>query len=242
MPKSGLALLFALVVPAAAVASIACSSSSSATPPSGDDDDDTAAAADDDDSAGDDRGDDDATKDKARACATSFGEGITPPFGRLDGKVVAVVPPAHPTCAMPNRDHVVLQVSRDGVVHRMVINVESDFGDDLRVFYAEVSKPLPAPAWSEGWHTGLSLDYGTDLAIRPGAPTFALADLAQATKKITDAIDVGDEVSVYASTSSAGTGAHKIHRVGGGEDGAIFVHPKSPKPKVILFHFQTQTW
>jgi hypothetical protein len=52
--------------------------------------------------------------DKAATCASSFGNALTAAFGRLDGTVRAVVPPAHPTCPRPNSDHLILEVDSGG--------------------------------------------------------------------------------------------------------------------------------
>src|SRR5262249_61596179 len=64
--------------------------------------------------------------DKAARCASTFGNGLTAGFGRLDGRILAVVPPGHPTCPRPNSDHLVIQIDAGGEVYRMVVNVLSD--------------------------------------------------------------------------------------------------------------------
>ena len=65
---------------------------------------------------------------KDAACASSFGDALTAAFGRVDGTVVAVVAPGTERCAMPNRDHVIVQVEFGGAVYRMVVNVLSNGG------------------------------------------------------------------------------------------------------------------
>ena len=181
----------------------------------------------------------DASVDKAAACASSFGTGLTKAFGRLDGTVLAVVQPKDQQCPLPNSDHVILQVMVAGDVYRMVINIQSDFGTDPRVRYAQVGHALVGSAWSEGWHAPASLDYVGDLGVHAdvdGFTPYALPDLAA---KIAADIDIGDKVSVYAD-SSGGASAHKIHRNLGGDDGAIVLHAASSAPKFMLFHFDTQ--
>lgn len=49
-----------------------------------------------------------------------------------------------------------------------VVNVKSD-GADPDVFFRTLPHALPAPAWAEGWHTGLKLDYVADLGVHADA-------------------------------------------------------------------------
>lgn len=178
---------------------------------------------------------------KADACASEFGALFTNAFGRADGTVVAVVPPAW-VCPMPNSDHVVVQLRIDGGVQRLVINVKSDFGDP-RIKMGELHAPLPAPAFAEGWHPRLQLDYPTTLGVHADAG-FELETLETASARIYDALTVGAPLSVYA-TSSGGTYAasgHKVHRNGAQNDGAIVIDPTGPQPRWLLFHFQNQSF
>ncbi len=178
--------------------------------------------------------------DKAAGCACTFGSALTNAYGRADGTVVAVVPPAHPTCAMPNGDHLVVQIEIAGGVHRMVLNVQSDRGADPRVRFASLGHPLPAPAWSPGWHTGVALDYASTLDAHVDA--FEPFEMGALSEKVADAIPLGAPVSVYA-WSSGGHSAHKIHRNSGeGADGAIVIDASGPAPKWLLFHFDGQTF
>lgn len=181
----------------------------------------------------------DGSVDKAAACAVSFGSGLTKASGRLDGTVVAIVQPKDQQCALPNRDHVILQVMTGGDIYRMVINIQSDFGADPRVRYAQLAHPLVGPAWSEGWHVPAGLDYVNDLGVHANQSGFTPYTLEELSPKITADIDIGDKVSVYAD-SSGGASAHKIHRNLGGDDGAIVLRANSNAPKFMLFHFDTQ--
>jgi hypothetical protein len=177
--------------------------------------------------------------DKAAGCASTFGDGLTNAFGRLDGTVLAVVPPAHPTCAMPNGTHLVLQVTAGGAAYRMVVNVKSD-GADPDVFYRTLAHPLPAPAWAEGWHPGLTLDYVADLGVHADA-SFAQHTMTELVQLVSDAIALGTKISVYA-TSSGGASAHLVHRNSGKTDGVIVVDPEGASPTMLLFHFPTQSF
>src|SRR4051794_34872783 len=49
--------------------------------------------------------------DKSAGCASTFGSALTSAFGRIDGTVLAVVKPIDTQCAMPNNDHLVLEVT-----------------------------------------------------------------------------------------------------------------------------------
>lgn len=177
--------------------------------------------------------------DKAAMCASTFGTALTASFGRIDGTVVAVVPPTNMTCAMPNGTHVVVQVKMGGDVYRMVVNVQSDRGTDLDVRTQTIDHALIGVPWSEGWHTGSGVDYATALGVH-STSGFVPVKMDALVTKITDAIEVGAPISVYA-TSSGGASAHLVHRNGGGSDGAIVLDPKG-SPKWMLFHFADQTF
>lgn len=172
-------------------------------------------------------------------CASSFGDKLTAGFGRLDGIVYAVQKPSDTQCVLPNDDHVIVQVLMGGAVYRMVVNVLST-GSDPMVRYATKIHALPAPAFSEGWHSGadIKLDYPTTLDIHNASFTpYSLDDLVA---KIVSEVRVGDRVSVYAQ-SGAGRpeSAHLIHRNSNARDGAIVVRPTSD-PKFLMFHFDEQ--
>jgi hypothetical protein len=195
------------------------------------------------DDAGTDAGSDAGFPDagnKADGCASTFGAVFTNAFGRADGVVTAVVPPAW-MCPLPNGDHVVIQVSIDGGIQRLVVNVKSDFGSpDIRM--RSMRAPLPAPAYEEGWHPGLTLDY-TSYGIHSDAG-WDIVNLETAASRIYDAVTVGAPLSVYA-TSSGGTyaaSAHLIHRNTAMHDGAIVLDPTSAQPTWLLFSFQNQSF
>lgn len=164
---------------------------------------------------------------------------MTNAFGRLDGTVLAVVKPTDTQCPTYNDDHVVLEVTSQGAVYRLVINVQSTVGDP-HVRFLEMPQALPAPAWADGWHAGLTLDYVADLGLHVSSP-FQAYSLEQLSDKIANDMTIGQKVSVYA-TSSGGSSAHDIHRQHGGDDGAIILDPDSANPTFMLFHFADQTF
>jgi hypothetical protein len=178
--------------------------------------------------------------DKAAHCASTFGAALTNAFGRLDGTLLAVIPPGDMACAMPNSTHLILEVTMGGDAYRMVVNVLSDVASpDPRVRMAETQAPLAGGAFAEGWHPNVTLDYVQTLGVH--APMFtpwAQADLVQ---RISDRLQPGDPISVYA-TSSGGASAHLVHRNAPGADGAIVVAPTSASPDFILLAFDTQSF
>jgi hypothetical protein len=179
---------------------------------------------------------------KDAMCAATFGDQLTAAFGRIDGTVVAVVEPGNPRCALPNRDHVVVQVALGAVVYRMVVNVQST-GADRNIRVRALNAPLPAPAFALGWHPGLTLDYPRDLGVHSGAGWEALA-LAPAAAWIAAPIEVGAPIAVYASSSggSFSNSTHLIHRNGGNADGALVIDPTGAAPRWLLFSFADQTF
>ncbi len=175
-------------------------------------------------------------------CASTFGNALTEGFGRIDGLIYAVQKPSDTQCVFPNKDHLIVQVLMNGAVYRMVVNIESDrAGQDPKVRYAVFPHAMPAPAFAEGWHANLKLDYPTTLDAHNAAFTpFTLAELVT---KISAELTIGAPVSVYA-TSGKGRpeSAHLVHRNKNQEDGAIVVGPTSASPKFLLFHFDKQTF
>lgn len=173
--------------------------------------------------------------DKAENCADTFGDALTAAFARLDGTVVAVVGPTDTQCALPNNDHIVIQVMMGGDVYRMVVNVDG-------VFYAETNAPLVGPAWSEGWHTGVALEYDTTLNVHSDA--FAFHSMAELVELVTDATELGAPISVYAESSGGeyASSAHLIHRNNSKPDGAIALDPQSPTSRMLLFRFDNQSF
>jgi hypothetical protein len=172
-------------------------------------------------------------------CADTFGNALTASFGRIDGVVYAVQKPSDKQCAMPNDDHVIVHVLMNGAVYRLVTNVQSTSGDP-KVRFTTLAHALPAPAWAEGWHAGVTLDYPTDLGAHNADFTpYAMNDLVD---KIAAEVHVGDKVSVYGESGDGRPeSAHNIHRTSNGHDGAIVVDPTG-SPEFLLFHFDEQVF
>ena len=67
----------------------------------------------------------------AANCVDSFGDALTDSFGRIDGKLIAVVKPTDTQCPTFNNDHLLLEVEMNAAVYRVVVNVISDRAGEL---------------------------------------------------------------------------------------------------------------
>jgi hypothetical protein len=165
-------------------------------------------------------------------CTSDFGDAVTSTHGRMDGLLVAIVPPEDGPQCNADTGHVHLQVQVDGSVYDVAVNTDT--------LYDQIDAALPAPAWTEGWHPDLELDYPTTLGVHSTAfatstPT-AIAQLIEA-----DLAPV-NHISIYA-TGYGPTGIHDVHREGTkGNDGAIVIEPLSPKPQWLLFRFTNDSF
>lgn len=178
---------------------------------------------------------------KDAKCTGTFGAGITGVHGRLDGTVLAVIPPSDFSCPMPNKDHVTLDIVMGGQAYRILVNVNSTVAlADPRVQIYERNGALLGDPWSDGWHANASLDYVGDLGLNAGL--FTPYDIGPLSDKIGAAIAVGEKISVYAQGFTTNDGAHDVHRYGSSQDGAIVVGIDSGSPRWLLFHFSNQTF
>ena len=179
---------------------------------------------------------------KSVPCANTFGQTLTNAFGRLDGTVLAIVPPGDEECMQPNSTHLVIQVTMGGAAYRMVVDVLSSTAGDPNVWLDEVDAPLAGIPWSEGWHTGIPFDYVTNLQL--ASTDFVSHTQAELVDTITNEINLGDKISVF-STSTGGVKAdssHLVHRNLTNADGAIVLSPDSANAHYILLRFDEQTF
>ncbi len=177
----------------------------------------------------------DSSIDKSAGCVSSFGNDLTDGFGRLDGILVAVVPPGS-DCPRPNDDHIILEVRLNGQVYRMVGAVISGSGNPVMAM-AERDHALTGAAWSEGWHPGIPLDYVADMGLHrlDFAPT-PMQDMVDA---IDRAAIIGGKVSIYATVEQQHDSAHLIHRNESTKDGAIVINADT-SPHFMMFRFDNQ--
>jgi hypothetical protein len=163
-----------------------------------------------------------------QSCTGELGSEVSETHGRLDGILVAIVPPGNGGCNADG-DHVHLQVRVDGEVYDVAVNVDAASGD---VLYLEHDAPLTAGAWSEGWHPGDPLDY---LSLGLHDSDFAAQSESALVSAITSALATANHVSIY-GTGYGSDGLHLVHR-NHGFDGAIVVRPLSASPHYLLFDF-----
>ena len=177
---------------------------------------------------------DDGTPERRR-CTNDLGTALSREHGRLDGRLVSIVPPGTGDCN-GDRGHVHLQVEVDGAVYDVAVNI----GGPDAMLVAERELALPGGAYAEGWHTSLAtaLDYvdldlhATDFAARdPGA----MEDLVRA------AVDDANHVSIF-MIGYGGDGGHNVHRVRSGQDGAIFLRPLDAEPHGLFLRFADQSF
>jgi hypothetical protein len=167
-------------------------------------------------------------------CTSDFGNGLSGTFGRLDGVVVAVVPPGHAGQGICNADahHVHVQVLSQGQTYDVAVNTDSGF-------IAEKDVSLPAGPWADGWHGGVSLDYVANLGLHDA--DFTTGSEADLDQRLETALASANHVSVFATLYSHG-GVHLVHRRGRGQDGALVTDPLSPSSHLFAFHFSTQSF
>ncbi len=172
--------------------------------------------------------------EKSQACATEFGSLFTKSNGRADGTLVALVRPADTQCTLPNSTHVVLQLSIQNQVQRLVASVDG-------VAVATHAAPLLGPAYAEGWHENVPLEYATDLGVH--STDLSPVTLDEAVAFLCDHLEVGAPVSVYAySDGTLPASAHQIHSNDNYPDGAIVVDPTSATPTYLLFRYLDQVF
>lgn len=171
-------------------------------------------------------------------CTSNFGNALTTSFGRLDGFLVAIVPPQTGACNA-DRQHVHLQIKMNGDIYDVAVDVTAASGpDDVHTLTMDHA-PLGAP-WSEGWHTGVSLDY-TQAPLDVHSTDLPLKTKAEMTDELmSDLADV-NHISVFA-IGYGPDGVHLVHRNGGLHDGMIVTQPLSNPAHLRLLSFSDQTF
>jgi hypothetical protein len=173
-----------------------------------------------------------------KQCTNNFGSALTTGFGRMDGYLVSIVPPGTHGCN-GDADHVHLQVLMSGSVYDVAIDIHSTMDPNPNVSIDEISHALVGGAWSEGWHTTVSVDYVASLGIH--STQFTETPEAQLATQIETALANVNHVSVYAQGYGP-TGCHDVHRTSGYRDGAVVMYPLSSAPQWLVFHFSTQSF
>lgn len=164
-----------------------------------------------------------------------FGTGLPVGFGRIDGTVLAVVPPGY-QCPLPNRTHLIIEVQTAAGVYRMVVDVLSNQGNP-NVFFHELDARLAGDAWADGWHPAQQLDYPTTLGIH--TLDFVETREADLVEAISAQIDLGARISIFATVGDESDSAHLVHKQTPNGDGAIVVHPDTA-PHYLTLRFDEQ--
>jgi hypothetical protein len=163
-------------------------------------------------------------------CTNQLGSALSPGYGRLDGILVAIVPPRSGGCNA-DTSHVHLQVQLADAVYDIAVNIDAD------VLSARREVAVDTTPWAEGWHTALRFDYA-DAGIH--ADDFTSATPAQLASELIAELEAVNHISIY-GTGYSESGAHLIHR-NNGLDGALVTRPLSSPPRVRMYRFSNQTF
>jgi hypothetical protein len=181
----------------------------------------------------------DASVDKSAPCVSTFGQAIgSVGFARFDGTVVAILAPGNATCPAPNSTHLVLELQSSGAVYRMVVDVD-DVAAPGSIHTHTIQHAMIGGPWADGWHS-VPLDYMSDLG--QSSTDFPSTPTADAVAAITSALDLGAQVSVFATAQGENDSAHLIHRNLTNQDGAIVLDVDGASPTWLLFSFADQTF
>jgi hypothetical protein len=177
----------------------------------------------------------DSSIDKISSCVDDFGDELVEGFFRIDGEVVAVLPP-FAACPRSNDDHLIVQIRTGTGVYRVVAATESKVGVPTMALH-ERAAALVGPPWAPGVHAGVPFDFVTTFDLHrldfTPTPPQAMVDT------LYDAIDVGSHISVFATVENSRDSAHLVHRNQRDRDGAIIVNADSA-PRYFLLRFDNQ--
>jgi hypothetical protein len=181
----------------------------------------------------------DAYVDKTAMCASTFGNAIgSTGFARFDGTVVAVLPPGNNCEDAGNRTHLVLEMTFSGAAYRMVVDVDDTSAPGTIHAHTMMHDMIGGP-WQDGIHA-VPLDYAGNFNLHTA--DFPSESTSDAVTAITNALDIGAHVSVFATAVGEVDSAHLIHRNLSGQDGAIVVGVDGPSPTWLLFAFADQSF
>jgi len=171
-----------------------------------------------------------------QTCTNSLGNALGASFGRIDGFLVAVVPPGGGGCNADST-HLHLQVKMNGAIYDVAVDVGGTNGvDDVHTATRELV--MPGGAWSEGIHPSIPTDYPS-LGVH--STDLALQTHQQMTSILTSDLATANHISIYA-TPYGPDGAHLVHRNSGGRDGMIVTEPLSTPSHARLLSFSSQTF
>jgi hypothetical protein len=171
-----------------------------------------------------------------QACTNNLGSALGSTFGRMDGFLVAIVPPGGGGCNA-DADHVHLQVKMNNAIYDIAVDVGGTNGVE-DVHSATRDFVMPGGAWAEGFHVGIPTDY---VALGVHSTDLPLQTRAMLSATLMSELASVNHISVYA-TPYGPDGAHLVHRNGQGHDGMIVTQPLSTPGHERLFSFTSQTF
>jgi hypothetical protein len=182
----------------------------------------------------------DGPPDRTASCtplSAQTGTAINTTFGRLDGTLAFVIPKDGSKSCNGDDSHIHLQVRVNGDIYDVAVDIGTTPGDVL--LYTE-SLPLPGGAWAEGWHGTDTLTY-TSLGLH--APQFTGQDPSTLSANLVTELAQVNHVSIFGTGYTTDNGCHDVHyHGGGGQDGALFLDPLSPKAEGLFFRFSTDSF
>lgn len=174
-------------------------------------------------------------------CTSNFGSALpsSGTYGRLDGYLVAIVAPGATSGCNDDDSHVHLQIKMNNAIYDIAIDATNGTThvDDVHTGTLDIAMPS-GPAWAEGFHTGVTIDYP---ALGVHASALSLESKAQIVSTITSDLAAVNHISIF-TTSYGGTGAHLVHRNGGGKDGVVVTEPLSTPSHLRMFSFSDQSF
>ena len=164
-------------------------------------------------------------------CTGTLGSGLSTQHARLDGVVVAVIPPGQGRQCNGDASHVHIQVLMNNAVYDVAANIDG--------LMTQKDAPLLAGPWNEGWHTQAPLDYPADLGAH--STDFTLTGTTAVAQAVETALAKANHVSIFC-TGYGTNGCHLVHRQRTGKDGGIVLDPLSSSPRWLLFDFSTDSF
>ncbi|MEO6775045.1 MAG: hypothetical protein ABI467_18915, partial [Kofleriaceae bacterium] len=173
-------------------------------------------------------------------CTSKFGNQLSAAatYGRLDGYLVAIVPPSNMNQCNADSSHVHLQIRMMGSVYDVAIDATDGQTGVDDVHTGQLDHDLPDSGWSEGWHTGVVEDY---VALGKHSTDLVLGTKAANVAAMMTFLATANHVSVY-MTSYGPDGGHLVHRNGTGHDGLVITAPLSQPAHLLMFAFDDQVF
>ena len=170
-----------------------------------------------------------------QACTSNFGQllGASGTYGRLDGYLVAIVPPSGMNSCNADTSHVHLQVRMNNAIYDVAVDATDGATNMDDVHTTQIEHDMPNLPWAEGWHAPVNSDY-TTLGLHSTDLPFQTKQ--QVVGDLNGDFATTNHISVY-MTTYGGDGGHLVHRNGNGRDGMIVTEPLSTPAKLRVLSF-----